>query len=783
MKLIRISTTKGNYKQKFVIHTAWNTRYSFQTSPCFMFWLVVKKNDYQPYLKTINYPIHEYSGPTIAAITTFEKGIYDFYYYQKDDDKIMVDELSKRRSKTFCIGKLHSTPGGHCCKLSATITSPDFSKCYFAWVAVPGHTNACVPRLRPPFINITTGYGEKGVEADMDAEQKTEFREIFGQFLDIDDSQLRKWIHGELKQHFDHVFYAIPTKSSGNHIPHPKGGEEEDDGHLLNDMITKLKKNGDATLQKNNLFLKNIPCDPLFNFHKGGRTELRQLVYYCYGLETKLSVVDFTPKMDSQPAALASAASTPGPAQTPTSSTPITNNSTALPTASKQLQNHQVQNQAHQVQQQQAQQNQQIQNQQQQAHQQQVHQQAQQQQAQQAQQLQAQHQQAQHQQAQQQQAQQQPQQNAQPPQQQVQNPPVQLPQQQFQHQGNSSTAARRREIYRFSSAHEPLFASSWSNKVYPENKFRMVVGTVLEEDQICNNKIFVIELDENAGELVKRASLNHGYPSSALQFIPTMDPSLPELIASATNHLKIFRYNPFNQAITEECELFSNKSSAYSSPLTNLDWNEIDPSLVGTSSIDTTCTIWNIEVGQTVGHTSVQGSVKTQLIAHEKPVHDIAFTRMDNGKDQFATAGADGSVRLFDLRSLQHSTILYEDIEKRALNHVAWNKLDPTKLATVANESNEVVILDVRAPCRPIAKFSNHRGSVNGIAWAPHSTVHICTAGSDRQALIWQMNHFNKDEPILAYNAEGEIAQIHWGTRNNQWICICFNNHLEILRV
>ena len=69
--------------------------------------------------------------------------------------------------------------------------------------------------------------------------------------------------------------------------------------------------------------------------------------------------------------------------------------------------------------------------------------------------------------------------------------------------------------------------------------------------------------------------------------------------------------------------------------------------------------------------------------------------------------------------------------------------------------------MDVRVPCRPLARFGNHRGFINGIAWAPHSTVHICTAGSDRQALIWQMNHFNRDEPILAYTAEGEVRKIN----------------------
>ena len=42
--------------------------------------------------------------------------------------------------------------------------------------------------------------------------------------------------------------------------------------------------------------------------------------------------------------------------------------------------------------------------------------------------------------------------------------------------------------------------------------------------------------------------------------------------------------------------LVQNKNSEFCAPLTSFDWNDIDPSIIGTSSIDTTCTIWNIEV-------------------------------------------------------------------------------------------------------------------------------------------------------------------------------------------
>jgi WD repeat-containing protein 68 len=40
-----------------------------------------------------------------------------------------------------------------------------------------------------------------------------------------------------------------------------------------------------------------------------------------------------------------------------------------------------------------------------------------------------------------------------------------------------------------------------------------------------------------------------------------------------------------------------NKNSEFCAPLTSFDWNDHDPKRLGTSSIDTTVTIWDIEVG------------------------------------------------------------------------------------------------------------------------------------------------------------------------------------------
>lgn len=163
--------------------------------------------------------------------------------------------------------------------------------------------------------------------------------------------------------------------------------------------------------------------------------------------------------------------------------------------------------------------------------------------------------------------------------------------------------------------------------------------------------------------------------------------------------------------------------------MTSFDWNECDPNILGTSSIDTTCTIWGIETGQVIGRTGLAGHVKTQLIAHDKEVYDIAFSEAGGGRDIFASVGADGSVRMFDLRHLEHSTIVYEDPNRQPLLRLAWSKQNSHFLATFATDSNEVVILDIRMPCIPSAQLKNHRSCINGISWAPHSQSHICTAG------------------------------------------------------
>lgn len=205
-----------------------------------------------------------------------------------------------------------------------------------------------------------------------------------------------------------------------------------------------------------------------------------------------------------------------------------------------------------------------------------------------------------------------------------------------------------------------------------------------------------------------------------------------------------------------------------------------------TCSIDTTCTVWNVETGQ----------AKTQLIAHDSDVYDVAF--MHGSADTFASVGADGSVRLFDLRSLEHSNIIYESSSHPAarntpspLLRVEFNRMNSNLLATFHMDSPMVKILDVRYPSSPIAELvavSNR--SINCMSWSPTDANQIATGGDDSQVLVWNINQSTIgtrrrmiQDPLLAYAADAEVNAIAWSKATPDWVGVGFGKTIQALRV
>jgi len=245
-------------------------------------------------------------------------------------------------------------------------------------------------------------------------------------------------------------------------------------------------------------------------------------------------------------------------------------------------------------------------------------------------------------------------------------------------------------------------------------------------------------------------------------------------LATTSDYLRVWEVKDRENRVVLKSELKDN-SQNFSAPLTSFDWNKQDPSIIGVCSLDTTCSIWDIN----------KETIKAQLIAHDKEVFDIGFQDVNI----FATVGADGSMRMFDLRSLEHSTILYETaqngVEGKPLLRLEWNNQDSSYIATFEPDSSKVVILDVRVPMIPVCELDGHSNFVNTLSWAPHSSCHICSAGDDKQALIWDLSVMPHpvNDPILSYKAEAEITSLQWSGMQPDWVAISFNQTLQMLRV
>nr|BAX02596.1 WD-repeat [Tricyrtis sp. Shinonome] len=332
----------------------------------------------------------------------------------------------------------------------------------------------------------------------------------------------------------------------------------------------------------------------------------------------------------------------------------------------------------------------------------------------------------------------------------------------------------KHSTYTFESPH-PIYSMAFST-TSPAGRPRLALGSFIEE---VGNRVDIVSFDEEtvAFKSDPALSFEHPYPPTKLMFHPRPLVGDPHpLLASSGEFLRLWQ--PHDNSVELRVVLNNSKSSDFSAPLTSFDWNETEPRRIGTSSIDTTCTIWDVE----------RGVVETQLIAHDKEVYDIAWGEAG----VFASVSADGSVRIFDLRDKEHSTIVYESTTPDTpLLRLAWNKMDLRYMATILMDSNRVVVLDIRSPAMPVAELQRHRAAVNAVSWAPQSSRHICSAGDDGKALIWELPvaavapavPLDKVDPVLEYTAEAEINQLQWSPMQPDWIAIAFASKVQLLRV
>ena len=280
------------------------------------------------------------------------------------------------------------------------------------------------------------------------------------------------------------------------------------------------------------------------------------------------------------------------------------------------------------------------------------------------------------------------------------------------------------------------------------------------------NKIEILELIDNDLKNVFELSLR--FPCTKLLWSPNRANS--STLAASSDCISLYEYKDENHKLIDRGKLL-NKKSQYCGALTSFDWNTVNYALLGTASVDTTCTIWDLN----------KLSIKTQLIAHDKEVFDIQF---GNDENTFISGGADGSVRLFDLRALNHSTIIYETKGSTPINKLAWNLTTPNLIAALSLDKSVIYIFDSRANANvSLDELNFHKDPVTGIVWAPDNPSQLCSVSEDRNVIISSVHNDQLSQNTnVSYNAPCPINNVDWCKSFPEWIGITFQNKVQLLR-
>lgn len=309
--------------------------------------------------------------------------------------------------------------------------------------------------------------------------------------------------------------------------------------------------------------------------------------------------------------------------------------------------------------------------------------------------------------------------------------------------GEVSRSANQNEVftYKFS---WPSYAFSFADRLGD-----LVVGSMLENP---SNHLQLLSFSGESNKIELKSTVEHPYPATKIMWSPSFSQQ-EGLFASSSDSLRLWKYE--DSSINMKTNLVQHyENKEYNGPLTSFDWSNKDPSTLGTSSIDKTCTIWDLN----------KLAIKKQILAHSSEVNDIAFSHDPN---IFVSASTDCSVRKFDLRSLEQCSIIYENPRALPVVRVCWNKIDPNFLAVLCMDSATVIILDIRSQMYPICEVKGHSSGINSMCWAPTS-FSVCTAGDDNQVIIkdtMKQNPTIKDNSLV-YNAGEKVIGVAWSAQN-----------------
>ena len=148
----------------------------------------------------------------------------------------------------------------------------------------------------------------------------------------------------------------------------------------------------------------------------------------------------------------------------------------------------------------------------------------------------------------------------------------------------------------------------------------------------------------------------------------------------------------------------------------------------------------------TIGEGGQASTDKEPFTSHQGTVEELQWSPVE--RNVFASAGNDGTVRIWDLRSKSHKSALNVPVSSTDVNVLSWSHQNTHLLASGA-EDGQWAVWDLRQwkpnanksalDPTPVASFNFHREQITSLEWHPTDDSIVAVAAGDNTLSLWDL--------------------------------------------
>ncbi|SCU79651.1 LANO_0A07030g1_1 [Lachancea nothofagi CBS 11611] len=191
-----------------------------------------------------------------------------------------------------------------------------------------------------------------------------------------------------------------------------------------------------------------------------------------------------------------------------------------------------------------------------------------------------------------------------------------------------------------------------------------------------------------------------------------------------------------------------------------LNFSVASPGDLLSSSDDGSIALWDV---QAAGRTPTKVDTNHTDIVNEAKWHET-------NPNMYGSVSEDKTLMLHDKRQDNPLAVLPQS---EPFNTLAFSK-HSINLFAAAGTDSQVYVYDLRKPVSPLHSMSGHQDAVTSLEFASHRDGILCSGGSDRRVLMWDLFQIGAEQPQEdADDGVPELLMMHAGHKSavNDFSC------------